>query len=197
MSFKLSIDEFHGQSICDVMRSIEIAYRKPISQLRLFDLLVNERTGKALRHGAYMFFNESNECIYIGMCSSSHFAHRIGGHFGMSPKYGMNTFLKRAVKMLGFDGEYSSYVKVLPEISNYGLLIIDASGRGKDFVKGLEKSLHILYKPALNFPKGYPSTYKTISLNTDFISFITNGRGRRDRNASPANMSSIKMPAGK
>lgn len=53
------------------------------------------------------------------MCSSSHFAHRIGGHFGMSPKYGMNTFLRRAVQDMGLnEKEYESYVKSLRKLEN-------------------------------------------------------------------------------
>jgi hypothetical protein len=103
------------------------------------------------------------------MCSSSHFAHRIGGHFGMSPKYGMNTFLKRTVNMLGLKTDkYESYVEALPIISNYGLLIINANTKGKKFISSLEKLLHITYKPALNFPKGFPSTYKPIDLDEEF-----------------------------
>ncbi|MEY8215804.1 MAG: GIY-YIG nuclease family protein [Colwellia sp.] len=113
MSFKLNVDDFEGQSIPSVLALVDTAFKKPLSEVLLYDLLLNETINKALRHGVYMYFNDNNECIYVGMCSSSHFAHRIGGHFGMSPKYGMNTFLKRAVKMLGYKtGKYESYVMV-------------------------------------------------------------------------------------
>jgi hypothetical protein len=169
MSFKLNVDNFDGHSIQSVMSFIDNAYKKPLSEVSLFDLLLNESTNKALRHGVYMYFNDKNECLYVGMCSSSHFAHRIGGHFGMSPKYGMNTFLKRTVNMLGLKTDkYESYVEALPIISNYRLLIINANTKGKKFISSLEKLLHITYKPALNFPKGFPSTYKPIDLDEEF-----------------------------
>lgn len=141
----------------------------PLSELKFFDLLVTEDKSTAMRHGVYMFFNDIGECLYVGMCSSSHFAHRIGGHFGMSPKYGMNTFLKRTVKMLGMPSTYSSYIEVLPKISEYRLLIIGANDRGEKFVRELEKLFHIIYKPKLNFPKGFPKTYKAVDMSGNFL----------------------------
>ena len=61
------------------------------------------------------------------------------------------------------------YVEVLPEISNYGLLIINANTKGKKFIKELEKQFHIAYKPKLNFPKGFPSTYKPLNYDHNFM----------------------------
>lgn len=110
--------------------------------------------------------------MYVGKCSSSHFAHRIGGHFGMSPKYGMNDFLKRVVNFLKLGTEYSSYVDALPIISNYKLLIIDASGKSEKFIASLERLLHRMYRPTLNFPAGYPKTYKSINTDEQFMSAI-------------------------
>jgi hypothetical protein len=170
MSFKVLVDKFLELRISEVKLEIERAKKIPISELKLFDLLINENTGKALRHGVYIFFNDREECLYVGKCSSSHFAHRIGGHFGMSPKYGMNDFLKRTVGLLKLGSDYSSYVDALPIISNYKLLIIDASGRGKEFISSLEKLLHKVYKPTLNFPKGYPKTYKSVDAESQFLS---------------------------
>jgi hypothetical protein len=123
----------------------------------------------ALRHGVYLFFDDKAECIYVGMCSSSHFAHRIGGHFGMSPKYGMNTFLRRAVRELDPKGDsYESYVQTLPRIGKYSLLIIDANNKGSEFLRALERMLHRALKPRLNFPGGYPKTYRAIDTKANF-----------------------------
>ncbi|WP_434937808.1 hypothetical protein ACRWQN_11375 [Shewanella sp. HL-SH8] len=174
MSFKLNVDDFEGQSIQSVVTIVDNAFKKPLSEVLLYDLLLNETTDKALRHGVYMYFNDKNECVYVGMCSSSHFAHRIGGHFGMSPKYGMNTFLKRTVKMLGFQTDkYESYVEALPKISNYGLLIINANTKGKSFITKLEKLFHIAYKPELNFPKGFPKKYMPLAYDEDFMTSLS------------------------
>ncbi|KZZ42693.1 hypothetical protein A3759_12180 [Thalassolituus sp. HI0120] len=85
----------------------------------------------------------------------------------------MNTFLKRAVKMLGFQTDrYESYVDALPKISNYGLLIINANTNGKGFIKKLEKLFHIAYKPELNFPKGFPKTYKPLAYDDDSMTSL-------------------------
>ncbi len=174
MSFKLNVDDFEGLSIKAVMNIVDNAYKKPLSEVLLFDLLLNETTNEALRHGVYMYFNDENECVYVGMCSSSHFVHRIGGHFGMSPKYGMNTFLKRTVKMLGLSSSMESYVEALPKISDYGLLIINANTKGKKYIARLEKIFHINYKPTLNFPKGFPKTYKDLNYDEQFSIALSN-----------------------
>lgn len=169
MGFKINVSDLESTSIVEATKIIEKAYKVPLSELKLFDLLVTEDKSSAMRHGVYMFFNDVGECIYVGMCSSSHFAHRIGGHFGMSPKYGMNTFLNRAVKMLGLKNNYSSYVEALPKISEYRLLLIGANGKGKEFIKKLEKLFHIIYTPKLNFPNGFPKRYKPININECFL----------------------------
>lgn len=173
MTFKFDVNDFNDESLNSIIKSIDSSYKKPLCEVTLYDLLLHEKTNKALRHGVYMYFNGDNKCVYVGMCSSSHFAHRIGGHFGMSPKYGMNTFLKRAVEMLGLkDKEYDGYVEALPLLANYGLVIIDANTKGKSFISKLEKLFHIAYKPDLNFPKGFPSTYKPIDSKAEFSELL-------------------------
>ncbi|MFN3712024.1 MAG: hypothetical protein ACK4SX_00040 [Alcanivoracaceae bacterium] len=172
MNFRISVADLEELSVAEAKTVIERSYKIPLSEVKLFDLLVTEDNGFAMRHGVYVFFNDIGECLYVGMCSSSHFAHRIGGHFGMSPKYGMNTFLKRTVKMLGLKNTYASYVEALPKISEYRLLIIVANGRGKEFIGKLEKLLHIIYNPMLNFPAGFPKTYKPIDMSQRFSSSV-------------------------
>lgn len=86
----------------------------------------------------------------------------------MSPKYGMNTFLKRTVKMLGLENTYYGYVEVLPKISRYRLLIVGANGKGKGFIRKLEKLFHVIYEPRLNCQNGLPKTYKQVSTDEVF-----------------------------
>jgi hypothetical protein len=156
-------------AISGALEKINSSPKKPLQDLRLFDMLLSGDADVALRHGVYLFFDDMNKCIYVGMCSSSHFAHRIGGHFGMSPKYGMNTFLRRAMLDLGLkEGTYDSYVEALPRIGKYSLLIIDANNTGAKFLRALERLLHTTLKPRLNFPKGFPKTYRSIDSETSF-----------------------------
>ena len=174
MGFKLHLDEFNLLRIDEIKNFINAANKISLRELKLFDLLVDEERNTAMRHGIYMFFDADGHCLYIGMCSSSHFAHRIGGHFGMSPKYGMNTFLKRIVNKFHLTQDYSSYVNTLPKIADYGMLIISTNGKSKGFISALEKQFHRIFEPELNFPKGYPSTYKSpLDGRQNFLSSIT------------------------
>lgn len=171
MGFTLKIDDLRMLTVGIAIEKIIASSKKRLDELRLFDMLLdyNSDAKSALRHGVYLFFDEDNTCLYIGMCSSSHFAHRIGGHFGMSPKYGMNTFLRRAVQDIGLnEKEYGSYVESLEKIGKYSLLIIDANNIGKKSVRALERLLHITIRPRLNFPQGLPITYRQIKTDSSF-----------------------------
>jgi hypothetical protein len=171
MGYTLKIDDLSPLTIGAAIEKIISSPKRQLEDLRLFDMLLDENMDaeSALRHGVYLFFDEDNTCIYVGMCSSSHFAHRIGGHFGMSPKYGMNTFLRRAVRDMGLsEKEYGSYVKSLRKIGKYSLLIISANNVGKKSIRALERLLHIAIRPRLNFPQGFPETYLSIESETNF-----------------------------
>lgn len=172
MSHVIKVDDFRTMDIGHVIESIDLASKKNLEQLRLFDLLLTDGSNQALRHGVYLFFNQEGECVYVGTCSSSHFAHRIGGHFGMSPKYGMNTFLRRVVSGLKLkpsaDNGYDHYVTALSQIGQYSILLIDANGKGRKFVRALERLLHAILSPCLNFPKGMPKTYKSFTAEVGF-----------------------------
>lgn len=171
MGFTLKIDDLRMLTVGIAIEKIIASSKKRLDELRLFDMLLeyNSDAESALRHGVYLFFDEDNTCLYVGMCSSSHFAHRIGGHFGMSPKYGMNTFLRRAVQDIGLNEmEYGSYVESLEKIGKYSLLIIDANNIGKNSVRALERLLHITIRPRLNFPRGLPKTYRPIKNDSSF-----------------------------
>ena len=165
----IRLESLASLKVHEALDTIESYPRTSLKDLRFFDLLLSDDRETALRHGVYVFYNDQGDCLYVGMCSSSHFAHRIGGHFGMSPKYGMNTFLRRAVKDLGLDSKkYRSYVDALPAVGNYSLLIIDANKTGKDVIRRLERVLHTTMRPRLNFPKGVPKTYTSIDAQSNF-----------------------------
>jgi hypothetical protein len=93
----------------------------------------------------------------------------------MSPKYELNTFLRRAVKDIGLnEKEYGSYVESLQKIGKYSLLIIDANNIGKRSVRALERLLHIAIRPRLNFPQGLPKTYRKIGTDASFQDELIN-----------------------
>jgi len=173
VSFKVEIDSLLNLPLSDVKSELLNSYKCPLKELKVFDLLLNNDETKAMRHGIYMFFDENNACVYIGMCSSSHFAHRLGGHFGMSPTYKMNTFLKRIVKKLHPEDEYHSYVKAVKEIGDYSYLMIGANGKGKKFIRKLEKQLHTLFLPSLNkLPKAMPKRNENLEISKKLELFL-------------------------
>ena len=173
MSFKIDIDNLLDLTVNQVKERVRDNYKCPLNKLKLFDVLLDEERGTAMRHGVYMFFNDKGECIYIGMCSSSHFAHRLGGHFGMSPKYGMNTFLKRITRKLHPKHNYQSYIDTVREIGEYSYLMIGANDKSKDFIRKLEKQFHIIYLPTLNrLPKSMPCKNKNLAMGSHFNSFL-------------------------
>ncbi len=174
MNFKFDIDDLLKLSVKEVKNIIDSGYKCPLKELKLFDLLLNEKGDTAMRHGVYMFFNEDNQCIYVGKCSSSHFAHRLGGHFGMSPLYGMNTFLKGMVKELHSKDKdkYESYVQTVKEIGDCSYLMINANGKGKKFIGELEKLFQIMYRPKLNVRM--PAKNKTLQDKAVFESLLRN-----------------------
>ena len=78
----------------------------------------------------------------------------------------MNTFLKRIVKKLHPEDDYHSYVKTVKDIGGYGYLMIGANGKGKTFIRKLEKQLHILFLPRLNkLPKAMPNKNANIDMS--------------------------------
>ncbi|KAB7622697.1 hypothetical protein [Alkalilimnicola sp. S0819] len=169
MTHVVNIDALRPLPVGEVVEVLAATPKIALRDLRLFDLLLAGERTAALRHGVYLFFDGKGHCVYVGMCSSSHFAHRIGGHFGMSPRYGMNTFLRRAIKDIGLDqGSYGGYVEGVERIGDYRLLLVDANGTGKKFIRALERLLHIAMRPRLNFPRGLPATYGAMDDATRF-----------------------------
>ncbi|MGV0035583.1 MAG: hypothetical protein ACNYPE_11715 [Candidatus Azotimanducaceae bacterium WSBS_2022_MAG_OTU7] len=72
MNFKFEIDSLLNIPLSEVKSKLLASDKCLLKELKIFDLLLNNSGTEAMRHGVYMFFDENNTCIYIGMCSSSH-----------------------------------------------------------------------------------------------------------------------------
>jgi hypothetical protein len=175
MSFRLDLNELLDVDVRDVQAIINNCQKVLLKDLRIHDLIFSPDMSRAIRHGVYFFFSNENECKYVGMVGSSHFVHRIGGHFGMSPKYGMNQFLRGAVEHLKLGSEYNSYVEAAKATFGYGLVLIDVGeigsiGDNRVLIRKLERLFHIIYKPSFNkLPKTVKrrksNSFEDLSLN--------------------------------
>ena len=174
MSFKVDVDDLLDLSLFKVKHKIQATYKCPLRDLKLFDVLLDEDKNVEMRHGVYMFFNENDACMYVGKCSSSHFAHRLGGHFGMSPNYGMNTFLRRMVNVTQpTPHTYQSYINTLKAIGGYKYLMIGANGKGPEFIGRLEKLIQTIYQPFLNsLPKNMAKMNSNLVMENIFSSYL-------------------------
>lgn len=149
MSFKLNVNDIMGKPVSDVFDLVDTHFKCPLKDLTYLSMLVDKRTNEAMRHGVYMIFNDENKCVYVGKCESTHFVDRLGYHFGMSPNY-KYTFLSKLVKYLKYPENFEGYVEAVSLIDNYKYLIINANGKGKKFIRKLEKIMMVMYQPSLN-----------------------------------------------
>jgi hypothetical protein len=149
LGFKLNVDDIIGKPISDVRSIVNGHYKCALKDLTYLKMLVDKRTNEAMRHGVYMIFNESDKCVYVGKCESTHFVDRLGFHFGMSPNY-KHTFLSKYVNEFGFTKDFAGYVKATSTIENYKYLIINANKKGSEFIRKLEKMFMVIYQPTLN-----------------------------------------------
>jgi hypothetical protein len=165
MAFKIDVHCLLDLTKEAVVAKISGNVKMLLKDLKIHDLILNKDRTKAVRHGVYLFFDNNDVCVYVGKCSSSHFAHRIGAHLAMSSKYnGINKFLNEAIKYFKLGDKkitYNSYVQAVIETEEYKLLIVDASEGITDnnaFISKLEKFFHKLYTPRFNSLRTYKNT---------------------------------------
>ena len=131
VSFKFDILDMFPKSLNQVKEMLNIPDTLRLGDIKFVDLLLNDDGTKGMRHGVYLFFNEKSECVYVGKCSSGHFAQRLGAHFGMSPKCSMNQFLRGTVKRKNLEkehDEYAAYVEAAKGVRDYRYVMIAVPG---------------------------------------------------------------------
>lgn len=148
MEFKLDVDDLIGLSVSDVSLKISETSKRKFNELRFIDMLFDEQN-EAIRHGIYLMFNDKSECVYVGKCSSTHFVDRLGSHLGMSPNY-KHTFLSKLVESLELPKTFDGYVTAAKKIGDYSYMIINANGKGKEYIGMLEKIFMLILNPSLN-----------------------------------------------
>ena len=140
MKLKLDIANLADKTPCEIKKHIVDIVKLDkcrLGDLKVLDLLVSPDGTQGMRHGIYAFFDDDDKCLYVGECSSAHFAQRLGEHFNMSPK-GSKSFLEYVVeKEFGVgEGTYENYVKAAGMVNNYRYLMILVGLNSKLYVSG-------------------------------------------------------------
>jgi hypothetical protein len=92
MSFTLWFDEISSQPARSVLEQVQLAEKKPLVDLRIYDLL---RDGdRVLRKGVYFFYSAEGQCLYIGKNSAQKFVERIPIHLCVAEDAWMNYLVK-------------------------------------------------------------------------------------------------------
>lgn len=171
------INDFMNKPLKELLAAIESNPKQELESLKFIDLLVDEHSKKELRHGVYMFFDASSStkfigqkialndeaketgklgCLYVGKCSSSHFASRIGLHFGLTPLSRFNTFLRRSVDTFikkaddKIELNHKAFYEGVVSLKQHKLLLLPTHGLPARLARPIEKLMMELLKPKLN-----------------------------------------------
>ena len=161
MKLKLDIDALADKTPGEIKNCIKGLDKCRLGDLKVLDLLVSPDGTQGMRHGIYAFFDDNNKCLYVGKCSSAHFAQRLGEHFWMSPKGRSSDFLPKVVEKFcgGKKLEYKDFVTTVNKVGGHRYLMILVgrnSGLYKDgahkkiVIKKLELVFMAILKPEFN-----------------------------------------------
>ena len=166
--FILLFADIKEQKLNKAIEAIKSVKRKPLSELKVFDLLLTPDGTEQIRHGVYLFWNAKGQVVYVGKNSSYHFVQRIPNHLGLSKNFFDNHLLKRIIKFeLKIDYSYSSFVSAAMYAQNFEISLIPINigtpdtteQEGKQITK-FEKLLRVKLEPKYNSYKSqYPKEY--------------------------------------
>ena len=171
------LKDYMHKPLRELVTAIENNPKQELESLKFYDLLIDENSGKELRHGVYMFFESANTsklsveattqngelskanklgCLYVGKCDTSHFASRIGLHFGLTPLSRFNTFLRRSVdKMFKAKDKkiklnHRHFYDGVVSLKRHKLLLLPTLGLSPKLARPIEKLMMELLKPTHN-----------------------------------------------
>lgn len=144
MGFTLWLDEICAQPARAVLEAIQQAEKKPLGDLRIYDLL---RDGdRPLVNGVYFFFSAEGRCLYVGKNSAQKFVERIPIHLSIAESSWMNYFLKRIKKF----EHLPSLIEAAEAACSHTLLLMPVAS--KDQVGAVEKFFRLFAAPKYNSP---------------------------------------------
>lgn len=124
------------------------ASKKPVGDLRIYDLIREGDQPSSTRNGVYLFFSPENECLYVGKNSAQAFVERIPWHFAIWEEAWMNHLLKRTKEHQGFD----NLVEAADYVIDHQLLLVPMGEHDRSSIRPLEKFFRLFLEPPLNRP---------------------------------------------
>ena len=161
MNLKLDIDALADKTPGEIKGDIKDLDKCRLGDIKVLDLLVSPDGTQGMRHGIYAFFDDDDKCLYVGKCSSAHFAQRLGMHLWMSPKNRSSDFLPKVVKKFcgGNKPEYKDFVTTVHKVGGHRYLMILVGPNSKLYtdsnhktkvIKKLELIFMAILKPEFN-----------------------------------------------
>lgn len=157
MNFSLRFEYIADQPAQTAIESVTRADKKPVGDLKIYDLMFEGDEPLLTRIGVYLFFSPENECLYAGKNSALSFIERIPWHFAIWETSWMNRFLKGVRKQGNFDNllEAADYAR------NHQLLLIPMGDEDKPRITPLEKFFRLFLEPTFNhFAESTMSRYR-------------------------------------
>ncbi len=162
-TFRLPFSEILALSGKDVLEKIQAAKKIRLSDLKVFDLILDNDQPTSTWHGVYLYFSQEGKCLYVGKNRSRNFIERIPDHFALHEKAWMNHFLKylRDSKKLTSLGQAALVAK------NCTLLLIPVEE--KESIEPLERFLRAFLEPELNgYSEQHRARFKNYNLSESF-----------------------------
>lgn len=168
-TFRLSFSKISTLSAMDALEKIRTSKRIRLSDLKLFDLILENGEPTSIWHGVYLFFSEEGKCLYVGKNGSQNFIERIPWHFALDEKAWMNHLLKylRRSKKLVSLGQAALAAK------NCTLLLIPVEDKEWGSIAPLEKFLRVFLEPEFNtYSQRYRERYRNLSLSESLANVL-------------------------
>lgn len=151
-TFIISIEELYLLKPLEVSEKLSKASKKPLQELRLFDLSIFEGKPIISAGGVYLFFDFNNICLYIGKATSRSFIERIPAHFDPRSYAWFTTFPNRVVKK-ELTSDYPSALNFCAKKCNLLLIKFSSNEDCAEQAILTETYLQILFQPTLNLLK--------------------------------------------
>ena len=156
--YKENLFDYSGKSVIKVVQRAE---KKPLKELRIYDLIMRGNRPLKISHGVYFFYSAQGECLYVGKNSSRRFVERIPDHFSLGVDSWMNQFLSHMKKVYNLRDIATAAIKA----KNCRLLLMPVGNH--ESIGKIEKFFKIFLQPKFNSHKDKTISYykKRIDLN--------------------------------
>lgn len=141
---KINYDDISGLGVSDLKEEIYSHERMRLSELTLFDLILDGAKANRYVHGVYFFFDPRiDQLLYVGKVQSPQFIERLPAHLAIGEGSWSNQFLKSHRKRIGVESLESAAI----DAKECELLLLLAP---PDFSNKIEALLIWALKPIYN-----------------------------------------------